>query len=128
MFTKTLAFCLLSFFLFFQPAAQEWKEYTSREGKFTVMLPGEPRTVSMMIGQDSPASVTYIADLQTPAVAYTLAYFDILEPLTESEKIDQLLDETRDRIINIHWHTPPAQPSLKLTDVPGGATKINTYK
>jgi TonB family protein len=127
MFTIRLASSLLSFYLFFQPAAQEWKEYTSREGKFTVMLPGEPRTISMKIGQDSPSSVTYITNLQTPAVAYTLAYFDILEPLTKSEKIDQLLDETRDRIIKIHWLKPQDETNITLMEFPGRSMIMKTY-
>ncbi|MCI0338533.1 MAG: energy transducer TonB [Acidobacteria bacterium] len=125
--TLRLASSLLSVFLFFQPAARQWKEYISREGKFTVMLPGEPTTVSMRMGEESPSSVTYITDLRTPAAAYILGYFDIPDPVTESGMIDQLLDDTRDRIIKIYSLKPQSETKKTWMEFPGRSMMMKTY-
>lgn len=82
----------------FQTVASHWKEYSSREGKLTVLLPGTPTTGYRPINADSPTSVTYVINLQTPKASYIIAYFDLPTAPTEAKATEDLLDRTRDFI------------------------------
>jgi hypothetical protein len=81
------------------PGTQQWKEYTSREGKYTVLLPGEPITDVIAEGVYSPSNLTYVTNLKTPVANYHIGYFDTSELVTETEKIKEILKNTRDQMI-----------------------------
>jgi TonB family protein len=106
MFFLSIASCLLSFFLSFQSAHNQWKEHRSEEGKFTVLLPGEPTTAYRPVDYDSRIFINHITYVHTTVATYSLAFFDI--PEIEPGKVKQLLNNTRDSIIKLY--------SLKLQD------------
>lgn len=121
-----LAFGLLLFLPTYQVVTQQWKEYASREGKFTILLPGEPTTGYRPINTDSPSSITYVINLQTPTTAYIIAYFDIPDPLTDSGKIKKLIDETRDRIIKLYSLKLQSESDLSQLNYSGRMLRMRT--
>jgi len=123
---STLASCILFFFLIAQSGTPQWKEYTSREGKFTVLLPGEPTTGLLTLVEDSPANITRVTNLKTPIGVYHIAYFDTPEMVTESEKVQQLFNTTRDRIIQRHSLRLQAETEKWLQGYPGRSLRMIT--
>ena len=86
----------------------QWREYTSPEGKFSILLPGAPTTGYRPIGKGSSSSVTYVVNLQNPDSAYIIAYFDVPYRVANPKATEKLLDDTRDRVVDMY--------SLKLED------------
>jgi TonB family protein len=109
-----------------QGFAQEWKEYSSSHGKFSILLPGEPTTGYRPITQDSPDSVTYVVNLQTSTVAYSISYFDIRRPLTTSMDTRQLFDETTRRSIRMNPMKVLSQEDLIWMTFPARSLKLKT--
>jgi len=126
MILSTLASCILFFFLIIQSGTPQWKEYTSREGKFTVLLPGEPTTGLLTSGEDSPANITNVTNLKTPVAVYHIAYFDTPERVTESEKVKQLFNTTRDRIIQRHSLLLQDETEKAWQEYPGRSLRMVT--
>ena len=107
-------------------SAAEWKTYTSRDGKFTILLPGEPTTGYRPIDMDSPNSVTYVINLQTPSAAYIIAYFDLPAAPSDSAKIKKTIDDTRDRIVKMYSLKLESESDIESTSYPGSALKMKT--
>jgi TonB family protein len=93
---------LLYFFLILQTATPHWKEYTSQEGKFTVLLPGEPTAAYRPVTGESTIYINHITNVQTSAATYSIGFFDIPVDFTESGKFNQLFNNTRDTIIKLY--------------------------
>jgi hypothetical protein len=121
-----LASPILSFLLFFQLISQQWKEYTSQEGKFMVLLPGEPTTGFRPPGGDSRSSVTYVINLQTSTAAFDISYFDHPEPITDRAASRKLLDETRDRVRRMYSLSIQDEAESTLMEYPGRALNAKT--
>jgi TonB family protein len=99
----------LSVVCIFLPAAlchgqssQGWRTYTSEEGKFSVLLPGRPETGTRPVGVDWSTAAARVVNLQTPPVAYIIAYFDIRSAPSAPEEVRQVLDQTRDRPVKMY--------------------------
>ena len=107
-------------------SAPEWKTYTSREGKFTILLPGEPTTGYRPIGMDSPTSVTNVINLQTPTAAYIIAYFDPPAAPSGSAKIKKAIDETRDQIVKMYSLKLENEVDIDSTSYPTRVLKMKT--
>lgn len=107
-------------------SAAEWKTYTSREGKFTILLPGEPTTGYRPIGMDSPTSVTYVINLQTPTAAYIIAYFDLPAAPSDFAKIKKSIDETRDQIVKMYSLKLENEVDIDSTSYPTRVLKMKT--
>ena len=101
-----------------QSSASEWKEYVSPDGKFTVLLPGNPTTGYKPIGTYSPVSVTYVTNLQIPPVAFIIEYFDLLAPPSGPSNVKTLLDETRDRVVRSYSMKSVNENDITLKNYP----------
>jgi TonB family protein len=120
-----LASYLLSFFMVIQSGSPQWKEYTSLEGKFTVLLPGEPLT-AQYVSEESLTKITYVKFLKRPGVAYDIAYYDTSHLVTEPEKIKDLLDSTRDKIIARHSLKVINESEKTWKEYPGRSLRMET--
>lgn len=104
----------------------ESKLFSSREGKFTVLLPGIPTTGYRPINSDSPTSVTYVTNLQTPSASYIIAYFDLPSIVSGSENAKKLIDETRDRILKMYSLKLESENEISSADYSQRALKMLT--
>jgi TonB family protein len=102
-----------------QATAQEWKEYHSREGKFTIQFPGEPTINASPTGADAPSSVTHTVSVKTPTVTYAVAYFDVPDALLKPQEAKNLLDETRDRMLKQSLLKLGKEQAIRWLDYPG---------
>jgi TonB family protein len=83
-----------------QAGAQVWEEYHSREGQFSILLPGKPVNSLEPIGGVSRFSVLYRIAVPSPSGAYSVEYFDIPTAEFGSTSVKKLLDEARDRFMD----------------------------
>jgi TonB family protein len=102
-----------------QASAQEWREYVSQEGKFTIQFPGEPTINASPIGVDAPSSVTYTVSVKTPTLTYAVAYFDVPVSPNKPQEIKKLLDETRDRTLKQALLKRKTEQVISWLDYPG---------
>ncbi len=88
--------------LSYSQSSQGWRTYTSEEGKFSVLLPGQPETGTRPVGVDWPTAAAHVINLQTPPAAYIIAYFDIRTVPSTADEVKRVLDETRDRLVKMY--------------------------
>ncbi len=95
-----------------------WKEYHSEKGKFSILLPGDPRLGHRPVGADSDSSITYVTNLIIEQKAWTIAYFDLPRPTTSDAELKQLFDQTRDRILKMYSVGLSEEVNLKAAKFP----------
>ncbi len=96
----------------------EWIKYTSPEGRYIVLLPGQP-TVSTKAASAGGANFTqYKAAVIDSAVGYMIGYFDYTETMNFS------LDGARDGMIEAVKGTLLAENSISLGGYPGRELRI----
>ena len=77
--------------------AGPWKEFTSKEGGFTVLMPGTPK-------EQTQKFATQVGDIEAkmfqleakPGQAYVMAYADYPEAVVKKSNPDKILDGARD--------------------------------
>ncbi|HET8783581.1 MAG TPA: hypothetical protein VFM63_14240 [Pyrinomonadaceae bacterium] len=81
--------------------ANTWKEFTSKEGQFSVLLPGKPaqqdRTLQTGLGPIATHDFTVQSDISLFYLSY--AEFPKLGPLTQQDH-KEMLDSSRDRALS----------------------------
>ncbi|MCG3161541.1 MAG: hypothetical protein JMDDDDMK_02730 [Acidobacteria bacterium] len=102
----------------------DWKEYSSAEGKFRVLMPGEPTKGMRYKGEDSPDSVTYIINFQSGKQAWTVAYFD--EPVrpANAEAIKKIFDRTRNYRTRSEYHKLVSEREQDFSGYPARDIKV----
>ncbi|HKF23115.1 MAG TPA: hypothetical protein VKE93_16190 [Candidatus Angelobacter sp.] len=100
-------------------AAGDWSKYTSPEGRYSILFPGEPRVMT----QESPSSdgenvVQHIAGTSSPDAACVVAYFDIKPGMTFS------FDKGRDGMVAAVKGTLLEERDISLGNSPGRELKI----
>ena len=79
----------------------EWKEFTSAEGKFSVSLPGRPAHQDSSFDTPIGKVKTHALLLDTDMAYYNVSYTDFpsVGPLTP-EQNKEMLDQTRDQVVS----------------------------
>ena len=99
-------------------APDEWIKYTSLEGRYNVLLPGQP-TVSTKAASAAGANLTqHKAALFDSAVGYMIGYFDYTKTMNFS------LDGARDGMIGAVKGTLLAEKSISLGGYPGRELRV----
>lgn len=106
------------------PKAVDWKEYSSTEGKFSILLPGTPTTGRRHAGEDSPDSVTYVVNVQLGQQAWSVAYFDEPSEPTNVEAIKKLFDRTRKYRERSEYHHLVSEKDYEVSGYPARDLKI----
>ena len=103
---------------------KSWKEFTSQDGFFTVLLPGTP--VKQLQQAGSPTGpVDYFAyTLQTEAHSYYVAFIDFPEVPNDARGIRKILDGARDGAIATINGTLVSEQDLSLKGMPGRAMTV----
>ena len=100
-------------------AAGDWSKYTSPEGRYTILFPGEPRLMT----QESPNAdgdkvLQHLAASTSPDVTCLVGYFDIKPGLTFS------FDKGRDGMIAAVKGTLLEERNISLGSSPGRELRI----
>jgi hypothetical protein len=110
-----------------QPAesnTKAWKEFTSQQGLFTVLLPGIPTQRS----QQTPSAagpVDYITHtLQTELAVYFIAYVDFPEAPDDVSGIKKALDGGRDGALATVNGKLISESDILLRGIPGRALTV----
>lgn len=103
---------------------KSWKEFVSKEGYFSVLLPGTP--VQQSKGVDSPdGTVDYFAyTLQTETHSYFVAYLDFPEVPNDARGVKKILDGGRDGAIATINGKLISEGDLSLKGIPGRAITV----
>lgn len=76
-----------------------WKEFTSKEGQFTVSFPGTPTAIVDTIDTSAGRSRIHIFTLQADPLFYYISYIDVPKSPQTREEHKAALDADRDRAV-----------------------------
>ena len=82
--------------------ASGWKEFSSAEGQFTVLLPGTPKADIATVGTPVGPLKSRFFVLETGTFLYYVSYVDLPEGPQTSEENKAALDKSRDRALAKH--------------------------
>jgi TonB family protein len=119
----SLLICALSSLVRAQ-SASDWKEYSSAEGKFRILMPGEPSKKMRCKGDDSPHSVTYVAKFEDDKQTWTVAYFDAPVRPASAEAIKKIFDRTCDYRTRSAYHKIIDEKDQDFSGYPARDIKI----
>ena len=109
-----LAFLLLSSALVNAQGHDEWPRYTSKEGRYTVLLPSQPTVDSQEATSTSGNKFTqYKATVTGADAVYMIGYFDYSPPTTFT------LEKGRDGMVNAVKGTLLSERAISLGGAPG---------
>jgi hypothetical protein len=100
-------------------AQDGWKTFTSAEGKFTVRMPGTPKST---VSDLANGGKIYQFVLDKGDYAYIVSYNAIAEP--EPEAVPALLNKTRDAMVSSLKGKLVEEKQVKLGDNPGKAIRV----
>lgn len=83
------------------PAASPWKEFVSKEGGFSVMMPAEPKLSRQDVDTPLGKIPNYIHMAITEAGAYGVGYGDFPRYSETPEFVGKVLDGARDRVLAV---------------------------
>lgn len=103
---------------------KSWKEFSSQDGYFSVLLPGTPvKQLQQAGGPTGP--VDYFAyTLQTEAHSYYVAFLDFPEVPNDARGIRKILDGARDGAIATINGTLVSEQDLSLKGMPGRSMTV----
>ena len=101
-----------------------WKEFSSAQGVFTVLLPGIPTRQSRETDSAAgPADyITYT--LQTEAAVYFIAYVDFPEVPYDEKGVKKILDGGRDGALKTINGKLISETEISLRGIPGRALAV----
>jgi hypothetical protein len=101
-----------------------WKEFVSRAGIFSVLLPGTPVQHSQQT--ESPAGPLdyFTYTLQTEAAAYYIAYVDFPEVPNDERGLQKILDGGRDGALATINGKLVSETAISLKIIPGRALTV----
>lgn len=104
--------------------AKTWKEFVSRDGYFTILLPGAPAQQTQQV--DSPAGPLdyFTYTLQNESHSYFIAYVDFPEVPNDARGIKKILDGGRDGAIATISGKLISETDLSLKGMPGRAITV----
>ena len=104
--------------------SRAWKEFVSREGFFTVLLPGMPMQHTQQT--ESPAGPLdyFTYTLQTQAAAYFIAYVDFPEVPNDDRGVKKILDGGRDGALATINGNLISETDISLKNIPGRALTV----
>jgi len=76
-----------------------WKEFVSKEGLFSVLLPGTPVPKTQRVGSTDGPLDYFAYTLQTETHSYFIAYVDFPEVPDDARGVKKILDGGRDGAI-----------------------------
>jgi hypothetical protein len=103
---------------------KSWKEFVSREGVFTVLLPGTPMRHSQQTESPAGPQDYFTYTLQTQAAAYFIAYVDFPEVPNDERGVQKILDGGRDGAVATINGKLISETDISLKTIPGRALAV----
>ena len=101
-----------------------WKEFASKEGFFSILLPGTPVKQIQRVGAPAEPLDYFSYTLQTETHSYFVAYVDFPEVPEDARGIIKILDGGRDGAIATINGRLISEVDLSLRGVPGRAITV----
>ena len=79
--------------------SQAWKEFSSAEGRFSILFPGTPKSETITENTKLGPVDLRMFYLDTAVAAYMVAYADIPVDPTSHDDVKRLLDAGRDKLL-----------------------------
>ena len=73
-----------------------WKEFSSPEGRFSVLLPGTPTKTTQKVNSDLGVITLYLFTFNQENISYNVTCSDYPESIFKIKSIDKFLDDYRD--------------------------------
>jgi TonB family protein len=100
--------------------SNEWKEYSSERGKFSVLLPGAPTTDYRLGDADSGTGLVYVINYyQKDGTVWSVDYFDLPAIPPDTDAVKTLLERRRGK-----YFAEPGSTMLTLNGHPALEYKI----
>ncbi len=99
--------------------SQEWKEFSSPEGHFTILFPGKPREYVQPPDTKAGRLEKRIYALETALATYIVAYDDLAPFSADPATIKQMLDSGRDQAIASEKGKLLEEKNISLDGHPG---------
>jgi hypothetical protein len=77
-----------------------WEEFSSREGAFSVLMPGRPTEKSQKANTPAGAIEIHLFALEQGGFAYIVGYNDYPEAIVRAANVDKMLDGARDGAVS----------------------------
>ncbi len=105
-----------------QQSSPEWIKYSSAEGRYTVLLPAQPKTSTQEAASADGQKLTqYLASVIEPGdIVFLIGYFDVNPGTLFS------LDAARDGVLKTSNGTMISETAISLTGHPGKEVKFST--
>jgi hypothetical protein len=100
-------------------AAPAGETFTSEEGKFSVVFPGDPELSTQDVAVQDTTSTMNIAMYATDQVAYMVAFNDYPEDMVAGNDPDTMLDGARDGAVSNVSGTLDSEERITINDFPG---------
>lgn len=102
---------------------ETWKEFSSRAGRFSVLLPGTPKEHVRPVDAGALKGETHIFELQSAAL-YLVLYTDVAAPVEGPAVLKVILDTSRDTILERYGARLLEEKEIALGEVPGRYVKM----
>jgi hypothetical protein len=121
------SFALLSFAVsatfIYSADPPEWKEFASKEGRFTVLMPGTPKQNKADTESDFGKGVLYMNVMQIGKVMYGANYCDYPAEVKKAS-IKKIYDASRDGAVANMKGKLDSEKDIKLGEYPGREIRI----
>jgi len=97
-------------------AAQDWNEFSSAEGRFTILMPGKPTQGSFDLPIESSNVTVHFVTALSPTIDVMCGYSDFPSP---QQDVERVFDATRDGSIKKVHGTLLSEEKLNWKGYPG---------
>jgi len=101
-----------------------WHEFVSSEGRFSVLMPGTPRSDSVVISTTSGPLNYHRFSAQEDSVGYILTYTDLSDEALKATSPTILMDDTRQGVISSSKGRLVSEQEVSLEGNPGRDIRI----
>jgi hypothetical protein len=125
--SKWLAFILsLAFILLAGCQKFSWKDFSSAEGKFSVLMPGTPQNHSQSLNSPFGPVTTYAFVYSNNDSAFAVSYTDYPQDPTRGINTQKVLDGARNSLLAKPGGTLIGESSISLGSYPGREVQMVT--
>jgi hypothetical protein len=104
---------------------QSWKEYSSNEGKYSVLMPGTPTNQTRNMNTPTGSITLYASALENNDTGYVVTYNDIPESLSQVLTPELLLQSIRKSAVsNVQGKLVDDQPITLASKYPGREIQV----
>ncbi len=105
----------------------KWSKYTSIEGAFSVLLPGEPKPYKVILNTDFGQTYLYVYMLDNKdGFVYSVSYVDYPFGVFQEKSISRILDDARDGAVRNVRGRLLSESSASIKEYPGREVMVES--